>query len=223
MREVTDGVVQLYGWLPHVINLYLVSIPEGDVLIDAGTRWTTGRLLRQLRGRKLAMVALTHAHPDHQGAAAEVCSRKRVPLACHVADADVMEGRARMGPPTRLVRLADALWSGAPYPVTVRWHGGERFGEWEVVPAPGHTMGHVIFWRERDRVAIVGDVVRNASLRGGFGRISETPHVFSVDPMLNRRSMRRLVELRPRLLCFGHGPPSTDLAGLEALVAKCGA
>ena len=66
MREVTEGVHQLWGWLPHVINMYLVSTPDGDVLIDAGTRWTTGRLLRQLRGRKLAMVALTHAHPDHQ-------------------------------------------------------------------------------------------------------------------------------------------------------------
>ena len=169
------------------------------------------------------MVALTHAHPDHQGAAAEVCARKRVPLACHTADAGVMEGRERMGPATRLVRLADAIWSGPPHPVAVRWQGGERFGEWEVIPSPGHTMGHVIYWRQRDRVAIVGDVVRNASLRGGFGRLSETPHVFSVDPMLNRRSMRRLAELRPRLLCFGHGPPSTDFAGLEALVARKGA
>ena len=164
------------------------------------------------------MVALTHAHPDHQGAAAEVCRRKGVPLACHVADVDVMEGRPRMGPPTRLVRLADQLWSGPPHPVAVRWQGGERFGDWQVIPAPGHTMGHVMFWRERDGVAIVGDVVRNASLRGGLGRLAETPHVFSVDPLLNRRSMRRLADLRPRLVCFGHGPVSTDLAGLEALV-----
>ena len=66
MHEVTDGVHQFWGWLPHVINLYLVSTPEGDVVIDAGTRWTTGIVLRHLRGRKLAMVALTHVHPEFQ-------------------------------------------------------------------------------------------------------------------------------------------------------------
>src|SRR5262245_8727855 len=121
MRELADGVWQLDALLPNVINEFLVRTPEGDVLIDAGTRWATGRILRQLRGRRLAMVALTHAHPDHQGAAAAVCRRFRVPLACHEADAAVMEGKRRMGPNTALVRLADRLWSGPPWAVSVRW------------------------------------------------------------------------------------------------------
>lgn len=220
MREIADGVWQLRAVLPNVINVFLVSTPQGDVLIDAGTRWGAGRLLRQLRGRRLVRVALTHVHPDHQGAAAEVCRRKGVPLACGEADADVMEGRRRMGPPTALVRLADRLWSGPPWPVAARWRGGETFGDWRVVAAPGHTMGHVIFFRDRDRTALVGDVVRNASVRGGYGRLSETPHVFSEDPQLNRRSMRLLAELRPALVCFGHGPPSRDLGALQRLAEK---
>src|SRR5262249_14750524 len=152
MRELAEGVWQLVGLVPNLINMFLVRIPDGDVLIDAGTRWTAGRTVRQLRGRKLAMVALTHVHPDHQGAAADVCRRFSVPLCCHEADADVMEGKRRMGPPTRLVRLADWMWSGPPWPVTTRWKGGEQFGEWEVVHAPGHTMGHVLFFRRRDGV-----------------------------------------------------------------------
>ena len=220
MVEVADGVWRLSAPLPWVINIYLIRTPDGDVLIDAGTRWAAGRVLRELRGRRLAMVALTHVHPDHQGAAAEVCRRFGVPLACHEADVDAMEGRRPMSPLNPLTRLFGRLWSGPPWPVSVRWRGGETIGEWRVVHLPGHTPGHVVFFRERDRVAIVGDVVRNASLRGGFGRLSETPHVFSVDPMLNRRSMRALAELRPALVCFGHGPPSRDLAALEALVSR---
>src|SRR5262245_61371733 len=104
MRELADGVWQLAALVPNVINTFLVSTPEGVGLIDAGTRWATGRILRELRGRRLAMVALTHVHPDHQGAVAEVCRRFKVPLACHEADADVMEGKRRMEPPTVLVR-----------------------------------------------------------------------------------------------------------------------
>src|SRR5688572_20593530 len=121
MRELAEGVWQLSGLVPHVINTFLIRTPDGDVLIDAGTRWAAGRLLRQLRGRRLAAVALTHVHPDHQGSAAEVCRRLRVPLWCHEADADVMEGQSPMLPRTLALRLFDLLWSGPPWPVAARW------------------------------------------------------------------------------------------------------
>lgn len=220
MRAVADGVWQLAGIVPHLINTYLVRTTVGDVLVDTGTRWVTGTLLRELRGVRLSLVALTHVHPDHQGSAAAVCHRFGVPLACHEADAAVMEGRAPMQPRSLLVRTFDRIWSGPPHPVAVRWQGGETIGEWRVVHTPGHTAGHVTFFRERDRVAIVGDVIRNASLRTWFGRMSETPHVFSVDPAQNRRSMRTVLDLQPRLLLFGHGPPSTRLDELERLVRQ---
>ncbi len=223
MIQVAEGVWQFWGFVPQLINAYLIETHDGDVLVDAGIRWTTRRLLRSLRGRNLVLVALTHAHPDHQGSAAEVCTRHRVPLACHTADADVMEGKRRMEPRTLLSRLSDRLWSGPPHPVAIRWQGGEQVGAWTVIHAPGHTPGHVIFFRERDRTAIVGDVVRNATLRHGMGRLQETPHVFSVDPVLNRKSMRLLLDLRPDLICFGHGPPRRDRGELERLVAEIGA
>jgi glyoxylase-like metal-dependent hydrolase (beta-lactamase superfamily II) len=223
LLEVAEGVWRMPALIPWVINVYLVRTDGGDVLIDAGTRWVTGRLLRGLRGRPLTLVALTHVHPDHQGAAHEICSRLDVPLACHQDDVDVMEGRKPMGPATPLVTLVRRLWSGPPHSVSVRWKGGETFGEWRVVPAPGHTPGHVVFHRERDGVVIVGDVIRNAALRTGMGVVSETPHFFSVDPMENRRSMRKVLELSPRLLLFGHGPPSRDVAAVERLLNRLGA
>jgi glyoxylase-like metal-dependent hydrolase (beta-lactamase superfamily II) len=222
LLEVADGVWRMPGLVPWLINVYLVRTDGGDVLIDAGTRWVAGRLLRALRERDVAMVALTHVHPDHQGAAHEVCSRLGVPLACHEADVDVMEGRRPMGPPTVPLRFFGRLWAGPPHPVSVRWRGGERVGEWLVVPAPGHTPGHVVFFREQDRVVIVGDVIRNASLRTGMGTVSETPHVFSVDPMENRLSMRKVLELGPRRILFGHGPPSEDIGAVERLLRKLG-
>ena len=61
LSEVADGVWHVRGLAPWVINVYLVRTDAGDVLIDGGTRWGVGRLLRDLRGRRMAMVALTHA------------------------------------------------------------------------------------------------------------------------------------------------------------------
>ncbi len=104
--------------------------------------------------------------------------------------------------------------------VTFRADGLLQMGGrgWRVIHTPGHSVGHVVFFRRSDGVAIAGDVVRNASLRGGMGRLSETPWAFSEDPLINRPSMRRLWELQPSLLCLGHGPPSRDLEGLRRLV-----
>ncbi len=220
MREVTDGVWQVTGLVPHLINCYVIATPAGDVLIDAGTWWNTGRLLRQLHGRKLVLAALTHAHPDHQGAAAAVCQRHGVPLACHAADADVMEGKQPMGPDTLMLRLGHRLLSGPPHPVGVRWQGGEMLGEWRVVHTPGHTPGHVVFFRARDRVAVSGDLTRNTRLRSGGCRLIEPPHFFSVDPARNRESVRLLAELHPELVCPGHGPPFRNATEVDRLAQE---
>ena len=96
MREVAADVWLLDGYPLDALNVYLAE----DVLIDAGMRWDRYRLLRQLRGRKVSLMALTHCHPDHQGIAALVCQRFGVSLACHEADVAAMEGREPMVPPS---------------------------------------------------------------------------------------------------------------------------
>jgi glyoxylase-like metal-dependent hydrolase (beta-lactamase superfamily II) len=222
MRELAPGVWQLAGLIPHIINTYLIADPAGDVLVDAGTRWATGLILRELRRRRMARVVLTHCHPDHQGAAAEVCRRFGVPLACHEADADVMEGKAPMVPRNWIVGLSNRVFSGPPYPVAQRWRGGETVAGFRVVPTPGHTPGHVALFREGDGVCLVGDVLRNLSYAWPVPRLLEPPHFFSVDPLLNRESIRTVRELRPRLLCFGHGPPLGDMGVLERYAARLG-
>jgi len=50
-------------------------------------------ILKQTADRKLSLLALTHAHPDHQGSARAVCEARGIPLACHADDVDAIEGR----------------------------------------------------------------------------------------------------------------------------------
>src|SRR4051794_33825457 len=113
MRQIAKDVWQLHGFPADAFNVYLA----GGMLIDAGTRWARSRILRQLPARKPTLVALTHVHPDHQGSAAAVCDRYRVPLACHEADVPSMEGRTPMLPRNRLLNLGQRFWSGPPRPV----------------------------------------------------------------------------------------------------------
>src|SRR5262249_59076 len=194
---------QLSGLPRDMINIYLA----GDVLIDAGTRWARRRVFRQLKGREISLVALTHCHPDHQGVVRAVCERYGVPLACHADDVPVVEGRERMVPGHWLVRLGERFWAGPPHPVERVLQDGDEVAGFRVVHTPGHTPGHVVYFRERDRVAIAGDVLANIHFLTGRPGLREPPPFFSADRIMNWTSIRKLADLRPSLVCFGHGPP----------------
>ena len=52
----------------------------------------------------------------------------------------------------------------------------------------------------------------------GLPGVREPPEIFTLDPVENRRSIRKLLELRPSLVCVGHGAPLRDISKLERLV-----
>jgi hydroxyacylglutathione hydrolase len=216
VQLIAEGVWQLGGWPPDMFNVYLA----GDVLIDAATRWARRRILRQLHGRALRMVALTHCHPDHQGMAKFLCERFRVPLACHEADVPVMEGREPMQPRHLIVRWGERLCAGPPHSVERVLRDGDEVAGFRVIHAPGHTPGHVIFFRESDRVAIAGDVLANINFLTRKPGLLEPPPYFSVDPVQNRQSIQKLIELKPSLVCFGHGPPLRNPEALQRFAAR---
>src|SRR5207244_7407492 len=92
-----------------------------------------------------------------------VCRQFKIPLACHELDVPAMEGRTPMAPGNWILRLGMQVWAGPPAPVTRVLHDGDEVAGFRVVPTPGHTPGHVVFFREADRVAVAGDVLANVS------------------------------------------------------------
>ncbi len=209
MKSLADDLFILEGFPPYAINVYLL----GEVLVDAATRFDARRILRRLRGRTVTLHALTHVHPDHQGSSHAICEALSIPLWCSEADADAMERPGEMM--ARLPRhwLTDTIgpiWAGPPHPVANRLREGDQVGSFHVIETPGHTAGHLAFWREDDRVLVLGDVVSNLDLWTGRPKLCEPQRIFSIDPAQNRRSSRHLIELEPRLVAFGHGPPLRD-------------
>lgn len=222
MRELADGVWRLGALLPGVINIYVVRTPDGDVLIDAGTRWATGRVLRELRGRRLAMVALTHAHPDHQGASHEVCEKLGIPLWCGEADADAAERPELIKerqPDHFVARLFCNVFAGPGHPVARRLREGDEMAGFTVLDVPGHSAGHVAYWRESDRALVLGDVLNSMDVLTAIPGLREPKPYLTPDPARNRESARRLAALEPAVVCFGHGPPVRDTQKFVDFVA----
>jgi glyoxylase-like metal-dependent hydrolase (beta-lactamase superfamily II) len=216
MKRVAPGVWRLKELPGAWINVYLAE----SVLIDAGRRWDRRRIFAELDGVEITELALTHVHPDHQGCAKEVCDARGVPLACHADDVDAMEGRRPVGSGAALVpRIYDRIWTGPPHKVDRVLADGDEVAGFRVVHAPGHAPGEVIYFRDSDRVAICGDVVRNMSFLTGLPGIRRPPDEMTYDPALNRRSIRKLAALEPSLILPGHGPAITDMDAFTRFVA----
>jgi hydroxyacylglutathione hydrolase len=220
MRDLADGLKMLDGRPRNAINVYVA----GDVLIDAATRQAERRILRQVSGLRLSAHALTHAHPDHQGCSKLVCERFGIPLWCGAADVPAMETEGLMlaasHTPPLLKAFHRRFWIGPPHPVSRSLSEGDEVAGFTVLDTPGHAAGHVAYWRESDRVLILGDVLNNINLRTGLPGLHEPPEMFTADPLRNRESARRLAALRPRLTLFGHGAPERDPGRLADFVDR---
>ena len=216
MRQVADGVWQLGTRVPNLINCYLA----GDVLIDAGTRRLGRSLLAQLRGHEVREVALTHVHPDHQGAAHQICTALGVPLACPAREVERMEGREPMPAPNLYLKAVGRLFTGPPHPVGRALNEGDQVGGFTVYDTPGHSRGHVVYHRESDGVAIVGDVIDGLNIFTGVPGLNRPPNAVNEQPELVNTAIRKLAELGPRIVCFGHGPVLTDPERLQRFAAR---
>lgn len=218
IQEVAPRVTRISLLPLDAVNVYVID----DVLIDSGGRMHASRLLRILAGRTLRAVALTHAHFDHQGGAHKICERLQVPLWCGAGDRGAVEtGDQRMllaNPDSFLGWIATRM-AGPAHTVARTLSEGDVVGSFQVIETPGHTPGHLAYWRESDRVLILGDVLfhRNpVSLISGL----QEPFTFATsDLAANRRAARRLAALNPSVTCFGHGAPLRDSARLRAFVA----
>jgi len=102
--------------------------------------------------------------------------------------------------------------------------------DWECIPTPGHTPGHVSFFRPADRVLITGDAVLTVHLNSWWGfllwgvgrnkqKLSGPPWYTTWSWRAARESVAMLARLEPRVLASGHGTPMTGSRTTQQLRA----
>ncbi|MFE3228888.1 MBL fold metallo-hydrolase [Nocardia sp. NPDC059228] len=207
--ELAEDVYQICGYPRHSINSYVID----GILVDAGTRYSGRRILRDIARFDIRAHAVTHAHPDHFGASRRICEELGIPLWVGHADAAAVETLGLMYdrfPDHPAPRILSHLQGGPPAAVDRRLREGDRVGSFEVLEVPGHTVGHLAFWRESDRTLLLGDVASGHHPFTGVRGLREPFEFLTADPRGNRKSIARLAGLGPELVCFGHGPALRD-------------
>jgi glyoxylase-like metal-dependent hydrolase (beta-lactamase superfamily II) len=229
--DLVELVPGLYFIRLPVGHAYLWRDPDGLTLIDTGLPGSApliGEAIRQSghQPADLRRLVLTHFHPDHIGAAADIAGWGEVEVLAHHADAPFITGAAA-GPAPDLAEWerplhAQIVGQGPAQPVTPPridrevTDGDELgFGDGAVVVAvPGHTPGSIAVHLPRHQVLFTGD----AAARRTDGTV--ICGIFNVDRAQAAASLDRLAALDTVIACFGHGEPLTQDAAAELRAAS---
>jgi glyoxylase-like metal-dependent hydrolase (beta-lactamase superfamily II) len=100
--------------------------------------------------------------------------------------------------------------------------------DWQCIPTPGHTPGHIAFFRPHDRVLITGDAALTVNLNSirdllrGRHRPSGPPYISTWNWPAAKQSVTTLSRLEPAVLAAGHGRPMTGSGTAAHLAAFAG-
>jgi len=207
---------------PGHVHAYLVPGDDGWILVDTGVglpdakdRWASEL---ERAGGRVATVFVTHFHPDHVGAAADLHELTGAPVVQGVLDYAQCE--LVWGNPAWSERLVDWFHlHGAPDDVTAELVGqsslyrpfiryqrdpilveaGEQVDGWELVAAPGHADGQLCLLR--DGVLVAADHI--------LGKITPTVGLWPAsrpDPLADYlAALEHAIELAPSVALPGHG------------------
>ena len=219
------------------VNAYIVGNDDsGWVLIDSGLSGAAA-YVRAVCEEHMATapraILLTHGHFDHAGNAEALARHWNVPIYAHRMELPFLQGRSDYPPADPSMGGAIAQMARA-FPTS-----GYDFGnlvqalpsdgsvpglaDWQWLHTPGHTPGHVSFWRAADRTLIAGDALATFDMDSYLSHVTHERELgrsavpFTPDWDAAEASVRMLAELQPEALAAGHGRAMTHRALAQQL------
>jgi glyoxylase-like metal-dependent hydrolase (beta-lactamase superfamily II) len=231
--EIAPGVVRIpLG----IVNCYAVECGRYWVLVDTGTEGRADQICEVAerffgRDRVPEAILLTHGHPDHAGSAAELADLWDVPIYAHRLELPYITGESQYPPPDPTVggfmSLMIRFFPHKTYDLGGRVRElSDRLPAmrgWELIETPGHTPGHVCFFRTKDRVLLAGDALTTINQDSAVdmlrhkAQICRPPAFYTIDWESAEQSVKELADLQPRLVAAGHGIPISGRAATEQL------
>ena len=216
MKELVPSLYTFTGLIAG--RVYMIKDSDGLTLIDAGIPPAAGKIEKQLlaAGHQISdvkRILITHAHPDHVGGLPALQRQSGAEVIISEIERPTLEGEQpipraateAISGITRFMRPPETTLKDMKADRTLV--DGEVLNEvmsgLQAVFTPGHAPGHLSFWQPEQRILFCGDVI----FRMPTPRLRLPFAFLTVDMAENIRSIKRLVELEPLMVCFGHGRP----------------
>lgn len=213
------------------VNVYMIGEPgfgKPWVLVDAGLPGSAKRIKKEAeslfgKGTRPEAIILTHGHFDHVGALPELLKEWNVPVYAHPLEMPYLTGQSQYPPPDPAVgggALAYMSWMFPIKPYNLGHNlqpfpadGIPGLPEWRVIHTPGHSPGHVSFFRASDRSLLAGDAFISVNQNSAFAvmtqkeELNAPPSYFTIDWQAAKNSVKDLAALKPSAIGTGHGLP----------------
>jgi len=218
----------IFYYTNQIVNLVFVGEPGGSwVLIDAGMPKSGEEIIRVAedrfgKGSKPQAIILTHGHFDHVGSIVHLLEKWDVPVYAHHMELPFLTGEksypepdptveggmlAKMSfiYPNKPIDISPALKT-LPSDQTVPHLPG-----WKWYHTPGHTPGHVSFFRETDRLLLAGDAFITVRADSFYKvlvnkeEVNGPPRYLTTDWNAAKKSVELLASLNPEVAVTGHG------------------
>ncbi|MDX5347837.1 MAG: MBL fold metallo-hydrolase [Hymenobacteraceae bacterium] len=219
----------IWGLKTVFVNLYFIESNGNWVLLDTGVYGSTKKIKETAAelfgsGNKPLFILLTHGHFDHVGAVKELAEEWDVPVFAHLLELPYLTGRSSYPPPDPTVGGGGMAFMSFMYPkkpidlsgsVVPLPEDGSVPGlpEWKWLHTPGHSHGHVSFFRPQDKVLLAGDAFITRDGESAMAVLTQhrelhgPPAYFTSDWQASKQSVQKLAELLPAVVATGHGLP----------------
>jgi glyoxylase-like metal-dependent hydrolase (beta-lactamase superfamily II) len=207
---------EIYIILKGRINVYLISTPNGNLLVDTGIRRSRLQLLRNIKSLELpnssiSYLLLTHTHFDHCQNAAFLKKEMNLKIITSKEDEDyTINGYTPLPKGTNEISRLLLVFGKR---IGKKWFGYQEFApdktvkdylsmadmgfQIEIISTPGHSSGSISILVNKE-IAIVGDAMF------GIFRNSIFPP-FADDEKELFKSWKKLLDTGCNLFLPGHG------------------
>lgn len=228
MDETADGIS---GLRIVFANVFAVRHVDGWTLVDAGLPFSANLIhgwAEKHFSSPPSAILLTHGHFDHAGAAQHLAEKWDVSIYAHPQEFPFLTGQREYAPPDftaggGLMSLLSPLYPRGPMRLGDRLRPLAPEGAagatglpagWKAIATPGHTPGHVSFFRSADGVLLAGDAFCTTKPESFFdAAITQAPELhgppayFTPDWSSAADSIQKLAALHPSVVAPGHGKP----------------